>query len=603
MATIVPLHAGGRARDALVAREHDVRFYEGEDFLAGEVARHVGEGLRTGEAALVVARPALLSRVRAALRERGVGTGQLVTLDAQETLDRIAVDGWPDEALFQQVVGARVQQLTQGGRRLRAYGEIVTLLCEQGRHDAAVRLEHMWNALAQLHDFALLCAYPMRLFTSDAPTRAFHHICAAHRRVAPTELSEVPTNPDHGLALARLQQQGLALQQARAERDGLQQELREASRAKDEFLGMLGHELRNPLSPIVTALELMKLRGASGTEREQALIRRQVDHLLRMMDDLLDVSRVTRGKIELRRETVRVADVLGRAADKTAPLIEQCRHALTVELPQSPLLCHADAARLAQVVGHLLSNAARYTRPGGRIVLRAAECEGELEISVADNGAGIAPGMLQPIFELFHQGHRGIDRREGGLGLGLALVKSLVELHGGRVWAESAGLGHGSRFVLRLPALVRAAPVAPPASGEAAANEERLSAAPQTRGKVLVVDDNHEAADFLAELLGAYGYETAVAYDPAQALLRLELFQPQIAILDIGLPVMDGYELAGRIRERMAGCRLFALTGYGLPADRARSKAAGFEAHLVKPVDAQNIAELIRPQAEAGHPA
>ncbi|MDB5871740.1 MAG: histidine kinase [Ramlibacter sp.] len=443
---------------------HFVQFYEQDSFLADEVARYIGAALRAGNSGIVIARRVLLDELLPKLRRHraslfGLGTerGELITLDAQETLDTFMVDGWPNEALFRQTVGHQVKQAAQGGKPVRAFGEMVALLCEQGHYQAAVRLEELWNDLGRQHSFSLFCAYPLRLFSGMGETqaRAFRHICAAHEHVSPTESAPPAISPRDGLAIAKLQQKALALEQATVEREKLLAELSAANRAKDEFLAMLGHELRNPLSPIVTALELMKLRGDSATAREQALIRRQVDHLLRLVDDLLDVSRITRGQIELRKEPVLLADVLSKAVEMASPLIEQRRHRLEIDLPESAPRIEADPVRLAQVVSNLLTNAARYTPPGGEIKLAARQQGDMLEISVTDNGAGIAAEMLGPIFNMFQRGPHSAVRNEGGLGIGLALVKSLVQLHGGAVAAESEGAGCGSRFTLRLPMPVK----------------------------------------------------------------------------------------------------------------------------------------------------
>lgn len=372
------------------------------------------------------------------------------------------------------------------------------------------------------------------------------------------------------------------LERAYAEREQLLTEVRNASRAKDEFLAMLGHELRNPLSPIVTALQLMKMRGAKGTEREQAIIHRQVEHLVRLVDDLLDVSKITRGKIELRRERSRLADILTKAVEIASLLLEQRSHRLEIDCDPE-LQWEGDPVRLAQVVANLLTNAARYTPVGGQIMLSARSVDDTVEIAVQDNGKGIEPEMLPHIFDLFFQGHRSADRAEGGLGIGLALVRNLVELHGGTVTAFSEGLGRGSRFTVSLPLEQATATTNTPTKLDI---EGALQAAHVGR-KVLLVDDNVDGAVTLGEVLAAAGHHVNVSHDPVSALKAIEHFKPDVVILDIGLPVMDGFELAQRLRERLGShtCHWIALTGYGRDGDRQRSVEAGFDEHLVKPID------------------
>jgi PAS domain S-box-containing protein len=379
-----------------------------------------------------------------------------------------------------------------------------------------------------------------------------------------------------------------ALERSIQEREKLLAALREASRAKDDFLAMLGHELRNPLSPIVTALQLMRMRGDTATSREQVIIQRQVDHMVRLVDDLLDISRVIQGKIELKRERADIASVLGKAVEQASVLLEQRGHNLKIDV-QAGLRCPCDPVRVAQVVANLLTNAARYTEPGGDITLRAwRDADGHLAVSVRDNGAGIAPEMLNRVFELFYQGERGLDRSEGGLGIGLALVRSLVELHGGTVEAISEGRGHGSEFTVRLPWI--------DCDDPPAANQDvPLTSARGTLTKrVLLVDDNKDAAETMAELLRMSGYQVEVFTDPVSALEQLPRIRPEVALLDIGLPVMDGYELGRRIGEACgSSCLLIAMTGYGQETDKAKSKAAGFRHHLVKPVSPQAILDFL----------
>jgi PAS domain S-box-containing protein len=358
-----------------------------------------------------------------------------------------------------------------------------------------------------------------------------------------------------------------------------------ANRAKDEFLAMLGHELRNPLAPIQTALELMMIRGDDRTRREREVIARQVTHMVRLVGDLLDVSRIARGKIQLERAPVALTRVIDKAIEAAVPLIEERHHALAVDVAPD-LWLEADETRICQVISNLLTNAAKYTDRGGRIELRARRDGGDLVITVRDNGIGIAPALLPHLFDLFVQGKRTIERAEGGLGLGLAIVRSLVALHGGRVTARSDGPGRGSEVEVRLPALEHGA--AP------AARAPAPIAAARAAHRILVVDDNVDAADLLAELLAGMGYETRTVYDGRAALAADAEFAPDIALLDIGLPELDGYEVARRLRARGRPVRLVALTGYGRDTDRAAALAAGFDAHLVKPVELTALDAALR---------
>jgi len=838
---------------------HDVQFYEQDDFIVEEVADFLDGALRAGDAAILIATP----QHRAALMKRlqGFGgsataleawyPGELIVMDARDTLAQFMTQKGPDEALFLATVGSVVARATEGGARgVRAFGEMVALLCADGQPEAAIQLEELWNGLAKRHTFSLLCAYPMNLFASAEHAEVFRHVCATHVRVRPAEsfrasgdaqelavtvaalqqkalalqseiakrtsaeqtlrrrekelsdflenaaeglhrvaadgtimwanraemdmlgyadteyighhvsefyvdqqliaeilhrlragetlhdqpatlrckdgrlkyvqvtsnayfengklvytrcftrdvtdrrmremveqerndlLTKAPvaaallTGPEHTFRLANplycqmvgrtnligkpylaafpevantelprildqvfqsgrpyianefrvwldcrnsgapeegffkfnleplrtpdgevygmmavaidiseLVQARRVLEQSNAERAKLLEELQTASQAKDEFLAMLGHELRNPLSPIVTALQLMKLRGDIQSSKEQAIIQRQVDHLIRLVDDLLDVSRITRGKVELRNESVEIAQVIARAVEMASLLFEQRQHRLTIDVATTGLAWCGDATRLAQVVANLLTNAARYTNPGGEVQLRAMHESGQVVISVKDNGRGLSAELRPRVFELFFQGHRGPDRAEGGLGIGLALVKNLVELHGGTVEAHSDGPDRGSEFIVRLP-LNRSR------QAVSIIEEPRLG----VRGtssvpcRVLVVDDNADAADMIAMLLRSSGHNVVVAHDPAQALRLVNDFEPDVALLDIGLPVMDGYELAEELRRRLKGrCHIVALTGYGQEADRKRSAASGFDGHLVKPVHGETL--------------
>jgi signal transduction histidine kinase len=368
-----------------------------------------------------------------------------------------------------------------------------------------------------------------------------------------------------------------------------------ANRAKDEFLAMLGHELRNPLAPIQTACELMRLRAADVVERERTIIERQTAHLTALVEDLLDVSRITRGVVHLRRERVRLGEAIAKAVETVAPLFEQQGHDLVTDVPHDLELC-GDPARLTQVFANLLTNAAKYTDPGGRVAITAARDGDELDVAVSDNGRGIAADMLPRVFELFVQERQNLDRARGGLGLGLAIVKNLVELHGGRVEVESGGPGQGSTFRVHLPALV--AEAVPLATG-AVPTPRPMPA--NTTPTVLVVDDNEDAAELMVELLESLGYRTRIAHDAPEVLEAACEFVPDIALVDIGLPTIDGYELARRLRALPSwrGVKMLALTGYGQDSDRERSRAAGFDQHLVKPIGLSTIERYLPPLSAA----
>jgi CheY-like chemotaxis protein len=369
----------------------------------------------------------------------------------------------------------------------------------------------------------------------------------------------------------------------------LRHEAEQANRSKDEFLAMLGHEMRNPLAPIATALQLMKLRAEDLFSKERTIIERQVDHLTRLVDDLLDVSRITSGKVEITQKTLDLSGVVASAIEIASPLLEQRSQNLSVDVASQGLIVYADPVRLAQVISNLLTNAAKYTEPGGHIAISAG-IEGEhVVLRVRDSGVGIAPDMLPRVFDMFSQERQSIDRAAGGLGLGLAIVRSLVNMHGGSVSVDSEGRGHGSTFTIRLPA----------AAGEVLPNTSRRNAARMLRGalqrKILIVDDNVDAAELLAINLELLGHETRVAHDGPSALKLVEHYVPDLAVLDIGLPVMDGYELARQLRglPKLDGMRLLALTGYGQRSDRQRSAEAGFDAHIVKPVQVAVLEALI----------
>ena len=366
-------------------------------------------------------------------------------------------------------------------------------------------------------------------------------------------------------------------------------EAQAASRAKDQFLAVLGHELRNPLAPIVTALQIMRMRDPNALAAERLVIERQVQHLRRLVDDLLDISRLTRGMIELKRTRCEAADLVARALEMAGPLLEQRRHRVERDVPGG-LALEADGDRVAQALCNLVSNAAKYTPPEGHIRVSAAREGMEVVFRVRDDGEGIPPELLARLFEPFTQAPQSYDRSQGGLGLGLAIVSSLARLHGGSVSAASEGPGRGAEFVMRLPAA--GAPFA------AAEPRAAMSAAARrgTPGSVLIVDDNVDAAALLAQALSMQGLQTRVAHDAREALAAAKAQRPDAVLLDLGLPGTDGFELARELRALpgFAAVRIAALTGYGQESDRAKTASAGFTAHFVKPASTDALVEFLR---------
>ncbi|MEX3812391.1 ATP-binding protein [Paraburkholderia sp. BR13439] len=378
-----------------------------------------------------------------------------------------------------------------------------------------------------------------------------------------------------------------AVEKSRTEREALLADLRNANGAKDRFLAMLGHELRNPLAPISTALALVRKQNGGKADRQHEIIERQVAHLSRLVEDLLDVSRITRGPIELAREPVPIATLLARAVEAANPVLEQRSQTLSLDLTDDGGIVCGDAFRLTQVFGNLLNNAAKFTQTGGRIHVKAVTSATEIVVSVADNGVGISADLMPRMFSFFEQGETTIDRANGGLGVGLALVKNFVQLHGGTVVASSDGPGRGATFTVTLP-------LAPAPTTDCV--EQPAMPHPVGNGaRVLLVDDNKDGLMAMEAYLVELGFHVATATDPATALEVAAAFSPAFAVLDIGLPGMDGYQLARALRAQptVAPVRMFALTGYGLTEDRRRSNEAGFERHFVKPVALAELVEAL----------
>ena len=420
----------------------------------------------------------------------------------------------------------------------------------------------------------------------------------ANRRLelANTNLQEEKTRELESLnqtlkrANTDLEHTNRVLQSEVSERARAQDALKEADRHKDEFLAVLAHELRNPLAPIRNAVEIMRRSALTDPQLawSRDVIERQVKHLTRLVDDLLDVSRITRGNINLSREPVAVTTIVARAIETIQPLIAEQRHELTLDVPEEGLEVEGDLTRLTQVLGNLLNNAAKYTDPGGSIALGVRRVGTDVDIRVRDNGIGIPPELLPRLFQLFTQVDGAAHRAQGGLGIGLALVRQLIQMHGGSVTAYSQGPGHGSEFLIRLPLRMR--------GGRDVPLPEVPAAEPTQRGhRILLADDNRDALDSLATLLQCDGHEVHTAGDGAEALEVAAECHPDVVLLDIGMPKLDGYEVARRIRAEPWGKKavLIALTGWGQDEDRRRSREVGFDSHLVKPLDPEALSTLL----------
>jgi two-component system CheB/CheR fusion protein len=370
------------------------------------------------------------------------------------------------------------------------------------------------------------------------------------------------------------------------------EQLSEADRRKDEFLAMLAHELRNPLAPILNAVHAMRMSGNDvailGSMRD--LVEQQVRHLARLVDDLLDVSRVSRGKIQLRKENLELAPVVQQALDAARPMIDAREHHLLVELGPDPVWLEADPTRLRQILTNLLDNAAKYTEPGGRIAVTVQSTPNEVVMTVSDSGIGISPEMLPRIFDMFTQADCSLDRSQGGLGIGLTLVKSLVTMHGGSVDAKSAGLGKGCEIVVRLPLSVPGTPF-----GSKIPQVASRTPAGQLERHILVVDDNKVSADSLALILELAGHRTKTAYTGAEAIKSVEVFSPEVVLMDLGLPGMDGFEVARQLRacDQTARTLLIAVTGYSHAEALEASRIAGFDHHMLKPLDLDKLLTLL----------
>jgi signal transduction histidine kinase len=471
-------------------------------------------------------------------------------------------------------------------------GQALGTVYLRARYALPERLLAYVGILAVAIGAALAAALLLSSWLQRALTQPLLGLAAAARRVIEKRDFSVragKTTEDEIGVLAEAMNAMLAdLEREIAERAGAEAALRAADQRKDEFLATLAHELRNPLAPIRNSINLLKVKGSSERTDVWAreIIDRQSAHMARLLDDLLDVARINRGKLELRKQPTSLGAVIESAVETSRPVIELSRHFLEVGLPSETIMLHGDPVRLSQIFANLLTNAAKYTDPGGRIVLATRREGAAVCVTVTDNGIGIPPEMLERIFEIFAQATPALQRSQGGLGIGLFLVKALAEMHGGSISARSAGAGQGSEFTVRLP--VAAFP------GHAEIPARPASQSPKAL-RVLVADDNQDAAESLASLLRAMGNEVRAVFDGVQAVDAAAAFHPDVAVIDIGMPRLNGYDAVRRIRQAERGRRMVivALTGWGQEEDRQRSLQAGFDRHLTKPVTEDQLAEML----------
>jgi signal transduction histidine kinase/ActR/RegA family two-component response regulator len=628
--------------------EHFAQFYETEASLLDSLSGFIGVGLGAGDACVVVAteehREGLNARLQmydldlAAAR----ASGRYVSLDAAETLSKFTVDGVLDPELFAERIGEIMSRAAESGRRVRVYGEMVALLWAEGDHDAAIRLEGLWNALRESRSFSLFCGYPMSGFGGEAFAEPLSRVCAGHSRVIPAESYTALNDPDERLrAILSLQQKATALEAEIAERkqaeaalravkDELEAQVRErerllvreqiaraeaenASHLKDEFLATVSHELRTPLTAIIGWTHMLRSDGLDKAAKTRALqvIERNAKALAQLVEDILDVSRVITGKLRLNVEAVDAAAVINAAIDSVQLAAETKGIQLGVTLDPSARHIAGDASRLQQVVWNLLSNAIKFSPSGGRVEVRLERADSGVQISVSDTGDGISPAFLPYIFDRFRQADGTSTRRHGGLGLGLSIVRHLVELHGGTVHAESAGEGCGATFTIHLPL--------PVASESAKRRRRDIGARPNKDDhgdlkplaslnglRVLLVDDDQDTLAMLATALTQSQATVQTASSAAEALEVLQWYQPDVLVSDLAMPVEDGYTLIEKVRalklENGKPTPALALTAYARIEDRARALSAGFNMFVPKPVEPSELITAIANLTEINAP-
>lgn len=613
--------------------EHFVSFYEADTFLLDSLSGFIGAGLREGDACIVVATKAHRDGLDEKLQVHGLdvaaarASGQYISLDAAETLSKFMVDGQPEPVRFAEAIGGLIARAAEGRSRVRIFGEMVALLWAEGNQGAAIRLENLWNDLHKTRPFSLFCAYPLKGFDADALAGGLSDVCTTHARVIPAESYSALTNADDRLrTIIQLQQKARLLEAEVAkhrEAEGRLQaslireqiaraEAENANRLKDEFLATVSHELRTPLNAIIGWSHMLRGDGLDKAMAARAVetIARNAKSQAQLIEDILDVSRVITGKLRLNIGPVDASSVINAAIDSVQLAADSKNIRLEVTLDPSARHVSGDASRLQQVVWNLLSNAIKFTPHGGRVEVRLERVDAHVEIKVSDTGEGISSDFLPFIFDRFRQADGTSTRRHGGLGLGLAIVRHLVELHGGTVHASSPGEGSGSTFTIRLPlasAHARAKSGRPDtdslwANEEAGASVKPL---PTLEGvQVLLVDDDQDTRNMLAAMLAEYRAIVQTAASAAEAFEVLQWYKPAVLVSDLAMPNEDGYTLIGKVRalEAESGQHIpaVALTAYVRIEDRARALSAGFNMFVPKPVEPDELITVIATLAEHG---
>jgi signal transduction histidine kinase/ActR/RegA family two-component response regulator len=614
----------------MVNHEHFVQFYETDLYLVNSVSDFIGSGLTAGDGCIVVATGEHRSGLDVRLLAYGLDvttaktTGQYVSLDAEETLAQFMVDGSLDTSRFNEVIQHVIDQNGKGRSRVRVFGEMVALLWAQGNRAGAIRLEELWNELHDSHPFTLFCAYPIKGFGGEMMAKSLNDVCATHSRVIPAESYTAVIDADERMrAVLELQQKAKWLEAEITERKQAEERLRvslvqeqiaraeaeTANRMKDEFLATVSHELRTPLNAIIGWSQVLRSGRIDETTATRAVetIERNAKSQAQLIEDILDVSRAITGKLRLNIGSVDMASVINTAIDSMQLAADSKNIHLAVTLDPKARHTSGDSNRLQQVVWNLLSNAIKFTPSGGRVEVGLERADSDLQITVSDTGQGIRPDLLPFVFDRFRQGDGSSTRRHTGLGLGLAIVRHLVEMHGGTVHAESGGEGLGSMFTIRLPLASDHDQKGTRTRNSASlsSREGLITCAPSLKGlHVLLVDDNQDNLQLLSLTLTECGADVQAAGSAAEAFEVLQWYEPDVLVSDLAMPGEDGFSLIEKVRmlEASTGRRIpaVALTAYVRVEDRARAHSAGFNMFVPKPVESSELITAIANLAEFG---